>query len=225
MKEIECSIRMMAVEEVHPYENNPRINKDAVKDVATSIKKYGFKQPIVIDKDGVIVVGHTRYQAALQLGYKKVPCVVSDLSDKENSEYRIADNKTNEASTWDFGKLDIEKEMKKLDFSEFDFDIPAFDIDDLDNLFTRAETKQPLTSSSQPVASAPMQSAPGQIVPMQSAPGQSLPIFDSGAEQTTYEPYQPGNNELAGFGTPPAMRTEQIQCPHCGQWIELNRGV
>lgn len=216
MKEIECSIRMMAVEDVHPYENNPRINKDAVKDVATSIKKYGFKQPIVIDKDGVIVVGHTRYQAALQLGYKKVPCVVSDLSDKENSEYRIADNKTNEASTWDFGKLDIEKEMKKLDFSEFDFDIPSFDIDDLDHLFTRAETRQPLTNSPQPVTPE---------TPSQNTPDQAAPIFDSGADQATYEPYHSENNEPTGFGAPPAMRTEQIQCPHCGQWIELNRGV
>ena len=115
------NIEMRAIDSITPYPNNPRHNQSAIRDVATSIRKYGFKQPIVVDKEGVIVVGHTRYLAAQQFGLTEVPVLVSDLTDKQNREYRIADNKTNELASWDFDKL--AEEIADLDFGEFDFDL------------------------------------------------------------------------------------------------------
>ena len=113
------------ISELKEYKNNPRVNKEAIEPVAESIKLFGFKQPIVIDKNNVIVCGHTRYKAAIKLGLKSVPCVVaSDLTDDEISAYRIADNKTAEFADWDFSKLEIELAAIDLDmsvFGEFDF--------------------------------------------------------------------------------------------------------
>lgn len=94
------------IEKVTPYENNPRVNDQAVEKVAQSIEAYGFQQPIVVDKNGVVIVGHTRLLAAKQLGLKKVPAVVAaGLSDDQVRGYRIADNKTADFSIWDNKKL------------------------------------------------------------------------------------------------------------------------
>lgn len=96
------------------YENNPRINDGAIEAVANSIKEFGFKVPIIIDKNDVIVAGHTRREAALRLGLKKVPCIVADdLSEEQIKAFRLVDNKTNELSKWDNELL--EKELEKLD--------------------------------------------------------------------------------------------------------------
>lgn len=95
--------------EIKPYEKNPRKNDDAVKYVANSIREFGFKVPVVIDKDGVIVCGHTRYKAAKQLGLKEVPCVMADdLSPEQIKAYRIADNKVSEFAEWDSDLLSLE---------------------------------------------------------------------------------------------------------------------
>lgn len=108
--------------ELIPYENNPRYNDNAVNDVAKSIELYGFKVPIVIDKNNVIVCGHTRVKAAERLGMQSVPCIVADdLTDEQIRAFRIADNKAAEGATWDFEKLEIE--LEGLDFSDFDFGI------------------------------------------------------------------------------------------------------
>ena len=89
------------LEELKPYENNPRFNDDAVKYVANSIKEFGFKVPIIIDKDGVIVAGHTRYKASLELGLEEVPCIVADdLTPAQIKAFRIAENKTNDLASW-----------------------------------------------------------------------------------------------------------------------------
>lgn len=97
--------------ELKPYENNPRINDGAVKFVKNSIEEFGFKVPIVIDKDGVIVAGHTRYKASQELGLKTVPCVVADdLTDEQVKAFRIADNKTAEKASWDLDALKTEME-------------------------------------------------------------------------------------------------------------------
>ena len=112
------------IDKIIPYENNPRINDEAVQYVAKSIEKYGFKVPITIDKDNVIITGHTRLKAAQQLGLKKVPTIkVTDLSKKKIKEFRLADNKVSEKATWDLDKLSIE--LADLDFSmsEFGFEI------------------------------------------------------------------------------------------------------
>lgn len=97
--------------ELKPYENNPRINDGAVKCVKNSIEEFGFKVPIVIDKNGVIVAGHTRYKASQELGLETVPCVVADdLTDEQVKAFRIADNKTAEKASWDLDALKTEME-------------------------------------------------------------------------------------------------------------------
>jgi ParB/RepB/Spo0J family partition protein len=87
-------IREFGLAELKPYEKNPRRNDASVEYVANSIKEFGFKVPIVIDRDGVIVAGHTRYKAAKKLGMEKVPCIVADdLSEAQIKAFRLADNK------------------------------------------------------------------------------------------------------------------------------------
>lgn len=107
--------------DIKPYERNPRKNDEAVKYVAESIKQFGFKVPIVIDKDNVIVAGHTRYKAGIKLGLKEVPCIVADdLTPDQIKAYRLADNKVAEKSEWDFDLLNTELE-DILNFNMEDF--------------------------------------------------------------------------------------------------------
>ena len=102
-------IEQWEIERVKPYDKNPRRNDKAVEAVAKSIREFGFRQPIVVDKDGVIVVGHTRYKAALLLKLKTVPVhVAADLTPQQARAYRIADNRTNETAEWDIDLLPIE---------------------------------------------------------------------------------------------------------------------
>ena len=109
--------------EIKPYEKNPRKNDNAVEYVANSIKEFGFKVPIVIDKDGVIVAGHTRYKASKKLGLEKVPCIIADdLTPEQIKAYRLADNKVSEKSEWDFDLLQDElSEILNIDMEMFDF--------------------------------------------------------------------------------------------------------
>lgn len=103
------NIQTKQLTDIKPYERNPRKNDEAVKYVAESIKLFGFKVPIVIDKDGVIVAGHTRYKAAKKLNMTEVPCIVADdLTDEQIKAFRLADNKVAEKAEWDFDLLDIE---------------------------------------------------------------------------------------------------------------------
>lgn len=112
------------IKDIHPYANNPRHNDDAVDYVANSISEFGFKVPLVIDKDHNIVTGHTRYKACQQLGIKSIPCVIADdLTDEQIKAFRLADNKVSEYSTWDFGLLDMELENLELDMELFGFEI------------------------------------------------------------------------------------------------------
>lgn len=101
-----ASIVMLPVSEVRPYEKNPRKNKGAVKYVKASIEKFGFKQPIIIDRNRVIVCGHTRLMAAKSLGMSEVPCIFADdLTDEQVKAYRLADNKVAEFAEWDMDLL------------------------------------------------------------------------------------------------------------------------
>ena len=113
------------LKDIKPYEKNPRKNDNAVEYVANSIKEFGFKVPIVIDKDGVIVAGHTRYKASKKLGLEKVPCIIADdLTDEQIKAYRLADNKVSEKSEWDFDLLGEELEgIFDIDMSGFGFDL------------------------------------------------------------------------------------------------------
>lgn len=119
------NITEMKVEDIHPYENNPRYNDQAVDAVAKSIQDFGFKVPIVIDKDNVIVTGHTRYKASLKLGLKTVPCIkADDLDENQIRAFRLADNKVSEIAEWNLDLLN--EELKLLD--DFDMEDYGFDI-------------------------------------------------------------------------------------------------
>lgn len=118
-------VTMRKVSDVKPYEKNPRRNDGAVDAVAASIKEFGFQQPIVVDKDGVIIAGHTRYKAAKKLKCDTVPVVVADdLTEEQVKAYRLADNKSGELAGWDFAML--QDELAQFD----DFDMEQFGFDD-----------------------------------------------------------------------------------------------
>ena len=103
----------VSISNLIPYENNPRLNAEAVGKVAASIKEFGFKVPLVIDANNVIVCGHTRYKAAKELGLASVPCVVADdLTEEQIKAYRLADNKVAEFAKWDFEALEFELNME-----------------------------------------------------------------------------------------------------------------
>lgn len=116
-------IKMVRVDDLKPYENNPRFNDDAVEYVKNSISEFGFKVPMVIDKDNVIVAGHTRYKASLELGLEEVPCIVADdLTEEQIKAFRLADNKVSEKADWNLDLLEMELEDLDLDMSGFGFD-------------------------------------------------------------------------------------------------------
>lgn len=117
----DVKVNLIPINKLKPYKNNPRINENAVDGVAESIKTFGFKQPIVVDKKMVIIVGHTRYEAAKKLDIKKVPVIVAeDLPPKKVKAYRIADNKTAEFSKWDEELLGVEIKSLQNIFTGFD---------------------------------------------------------------------------------------------------------
>lgn len=115
-----------ALNEIIPYENNPRKNDEAVKYVAESIKQFGFKIPIIIDKDNIIVAGHTRLKAAEFLGLSEVPCIVADdLSEEQIKAFRLADNKVGEIAEWDEELLQIEfDDIININMEDFGFEFP-----------------------------------------------------------------------------------------------------
>ena len=118
-------IEQWDIDRVRPYEKNPRRNDKAVAAVAESIRAFGFRQPIVVDGDGVIVVGHTRYKAALKLGLKSVPVhVAADLTPQQARAYRLADNRTAENAEWDVDLLPIE--LGALRDEGFDLKLAGF---------------------------------------------------------------------------------------------------
>lgn len=111
------------IKDIKPYEKNPRKNDDAVDLVANSIREFGFKVPIVIDKDNVIVTGHTRFKASKKLGLKEVPCIIADdLTEEQIQAFRLADNKVAERADWDFELLDMELGDISIDMEQFGFE-------------------------------------------------------------------------------------------------------
>ena len=119
----ELKIVQMRMEDIHPYENNPRDNTSAVPAVKASIQEFGFKVPIIVDAAGTIVAGHTRYKAAQELGLEEVPAICADdLSSEQIQAFRLIDNKTQELAKWDYNKLDEELDkITGLDMEQFGF--------------------------------------------------------------------------------------------------------
>ena len=127
------NIIKMKVEELIPYINNPRNNENAVDKVASSIAEFGFKNPIFIDKNNVVVNGHTRLLASKKIGLKEVPCIViDDLTDTQIKAFRIADNKTSEYAEWDEELLKIE--LEQLEDMNFNLEYTGFDMDDIEQM-------------------------------------------------------------------------------------------
>lgn len=126
-------VELRPIEAIKPYPGNPRVNDDAVDAVAASLKEFGFRQPIVVDADGVIIVGHTRWKAAKKLGLAKVPVhVATDLPPEKVKAYRIADNQTATLAEWDFELLPIE--LKDLQQADYDLSVLGFDDEELAKL-------------------------------------------------------------------------------------------
>ena len=119
----EMKTQMMDIDSIHPYENNPRKNEKAIEAVANSIEKFGFKNPIIVDKNNVIISGHTRRLASIALGLRKVPVIVADdLTDEQVKALRLADNRVAELAVWDEDLL--KEEMAKvlnMDLTDFGF--------------------------------------------------------------------------------------------------------
>lgn len=101
-------VESVALTQIKPYWRNARKNERTVEALKQSIQSYGFNQPIVLDKDNVIITGHARYKALMQLGWTEAPCVKLDLPEEKAKEYRIADNKTHEMTMWDNEQLVVE---------------------------------------------------------------------------------------------------------------------
>ena len=133
------------ISELKPYEKNPRKNDAAVSAVANSIRKFGFKVPVVIDKDGVIVTGHTRYKAALSLGLQKIPCVVADdLTSEQVKAFRLVDNKVGEIAEWDVNMLEAElSEIEDVDMGLFGFDVDTISDADFGEDFSLPDGEKP----------------------------------------------------------------------------------
>lgn len=137
----EEKIVMMFTDELIPYNNNPRVNDGAVDAVAKSIEEFGFRNPIIVDKNNVIIAGHTRLKASQKLGLKKVPVIVADdLTDEQVNALRLVDNKTGELADWDFEKLQKELEGLNIDMTEFGFE--NIEEPNLDDFFGEAPEKE-----------------------------------------------------------------------------------
>ena len=117
------NIVMMKISDIKEYENNPRKNDQAVEAVASSIRSFGFKVPIIIDSNNVIIAGHTRLKASKKLGYTEVPCLIaSDLTSEQVKAFRLADNKVSELAEWDLDKLNEELSFIEMDMEQFGFE-------------------------------------------------------------------------------------------------------
>lgn len=134
-------VQYISINNIVPYENNPRHNQDAIPAVIESIKQFGFRNPMILDKENVIVAGHTRYEAAKALGMTEVPVIYADdLSEEQVRKFRLVDNKTAEFAGWDFTKL--EWELAELDFGDFDFGFSQSEQDDIDESALDADTEK-----------------------------------------------------------------------------------
>ena len=123
-------VEQTKIEEILPYDQNPRDNSAAVEKVADSIKEFGWQQPIVVDEEKIILAGHTRHLAALSMGLKEVPVsIAKGLTEAQKKAYRIVDNKTSELAEWD--KELLKSEFLALQELDFDLNLTGFDLDEI----------------------------------------------------------------------------------------------
>lgn len=139
------NVQEIKLKDIKPYGKNPRKNDQSVDKVANSIKEFGFKVPIVIDKNNVIVCGHTRYKAAKKLGLSVVPCVVADdLTEEQIKAYRLADNKVGEDSLWDMDLLGSELEdILNIDMEDFGFSLPEVETEVVEDDYDKPAPEEP----------------------------------------------------------------------------------
>lgn len=122
-------VKDIAIDKIELYKNNPRLNDEAVPALMKSIQEFGFKVPVIVDKDMVCICGHTRIKAARNLGMTKIPCVVADdLTPEQVKAFRLADNQVSTLAGWDFPKLDIEV----IELKEIGWDMTQFGFMDID---------------------------------------------------------------------------------------------
>ena len=129
-------IKYIPINDIKPYKNNPRLNEEAIPYVMNSIKEFGFKNPIILDKNNVIVAGHTRLESAKRLDMKEIPVIYADdLTEEQVKAFRLADNKVSEKSMWDYSKLDEELDsILDIDMSLFDFNSSDIDWNDIEEI-------------------------------------------------------------------------------------------
>jgi len=155
-------IELRPLRDITPYENNPRVNDQAVDAVAASLREFGFRQPIVVDTGGVIVCGHTRYKAALKLGLEKAPVhVAKDLTPAQIKAYRIADNKSGELAEWDMELLPIE--LGELQAMDVDLAAFGFDMSDVEAMLAPAGTEGETDPDAVPEPPEDPTTAPGDL--------------------------------------------------------------
>lgn len=134
-------LKYINISEIKPYENNPRNNDEASKKVAESIKEFGFKVPIIVDKNNVIIAGHTRYKAAKYLKIESIPVIkAEDLTPEQVKAFRIMDNKSSELASWDYEAL--LKEMESLKLENYDIEFTGFELEEVESLFDEYNPKE-----------------------------------------------------------------------------------
>lgn len=145
--EFNMNVQEIKLKDIKPYGKNPRKNDNAVPYVAESIKQFGFKVPIVIDKNNVIVAGHTRYKAARKLGFKSAPCIIADdLTDEQIKAFRLADNKVSEKAEWDLDLLDSEIEgIFDIDMTDFGFEFESEELEAEEDEYQGTVPEDPVT--------------------------------------------------------------------------------
>lgn len=149
MKYVKSEVVELPLSEIKPYERNPRIIEQAVPYVQRSIDKYGFRNPLILDKNNVIICGHTRYFACKNLGYETIPCIIySDLTPQQVKEFRLIDNKVAEKAIWDY---ELEK-LEMQDLGEDAFNMLDFGFDKMDisfDVFNNDEPEEPKSKQGQ----------------------------------------------------------------------------
>lgn len=198
------------IDQIKPYWRNPRKNENAVKAVKQSIERYGFNVPIVLDSDGVIIAGHTRYKALLEMGEKSAPCVYSDMSPKKAKEFRIADNKLAELAHWDVDDL-------KLEMREFDIigALPGFSDDEMRSLMKDVNFNIPSSGNIIPIEDQLPTAPMGVVGSLVSQANKEASKFDQKQDELDTRFSNRSQEDQSSY--------VQVTCPHCGGEFILDR--